>query len=212
MPTARHTASLPFRSKGTIAFAEVSADTARPDRRTNVGGGLMPNSGTQSNQGSMRTRRGKGRFYPKGRQLDTAAVLEIEDLLAGRERRRDLLIEHLHRIQDRYGCLSAKHLAALADRMGLSQAEVYEVRHLLRPFRRGQGRPGAATAPGSGVRRHRLRDGGLGRASPGSAGKARRRGPGGARPLRGRLRPGAPWRWSATTRSPGPPGSPPPLR
>ena len=56
-----------------------------------------------------------------------AAVLEIEDLLAGRERRRDLLIEHLHGIQDRYGCLSARHLAALAHHMGLARAEVYEV-------------------------------------------------------------------------------------
>src|SRR5690606_9084952 len=41
--------------------------------------------------------------------------------------RRDLLIEFLHLIQDRYGHLSAQHLRALAEDMRLSQAEVYEV-------------------------------------------------------------------------------------
>ena len=44
-----------------------------------------------------------------------------------RERRRDLLIEFLHLIQDKYRCLSARHLRALAEEMRLSQAEVYEV-------------------------------------------------------------------------------------
>jgi NADH:ubiquinone oxidoreductase subunit F (NADH-binding)/NADH:ubiquinone oxidoreductase subunit E len=48
-------------------------------------------------------------------------------LLGHRERRRDLLIEHLHLIQDRYGCLSAAHLAALAHEMRLALTEVYEV-------------------------------------------------------------------------------------
>ena len=42
-------------------------------------------------------------------------------------RRRDLLIEHLHKIQDRYGCLSARHLVALAAEMKMAMAEVYEV-------------------------------------------------------------------------------------
>ena len=42
-------------------------------------------------------------------------------------RRRDLLIEHLHKIQDRYGCLSAPHLVALAAEMKMAMAEVYEV-------------------------------------------------------------------------------------
>ena len=44
-----------------------------------------------------------------------------------RARHRDLLIEFLHLIQDRYGCLSAAHLRALAEEMRLAQAEVYEV-------------------------------------------------------------------------------------
>jgi len=64
---------------------------------------------------------------PKGRQLDTAAVQEIQALLTDRPRRRDLLIEHLHLIQDRYGHLSAAHLAALAAEMKMALTEVYEV-------------------------------------------------------------------------------------
>src|ERR687890_829695 len=65
--------------------------------------------------------------HPKGRGVDPAALDEVRALLADRPRRRDLLIEHLHLIQDRYGCLGAAHLAALADEMRLALAEVYEV-------------------------------------------------------------------------------------
>ena len=64
---------------------------------------------------------------PKGRPLDDAALAEVRELLGGRERRRDLLIEFLHLIQDRHGHLSARHLRALAEEMRLSQAETYEV-------------------------------------------------------------------------------------
>jgi formate dehydrogenase len=64
---------------------------------------------------------------PKGRQVDPAALDEIRALLGERPRRRDLLIEHLHLIQDRYGYLSATHLAALAAEMKLALTEVYEV-------------------------------------------------------------------------------------
>ena len=63
---------------------------------------------------------------PKGRQIDPQAAAEIEQLLGDRPRRRDLLIEHLHLIQDRYHQISAAHLAALADEMKLSFAEVFE--------------------------------------------------------------------------------------
>src|SRR6516165_1499736 len=63
---------------------------------------------------------------PKGRQIDPLAAQEIESLLGDRSRRRDLLIEHLHLIQDTYGQISAAHLAALADAMKLSFAEVFE--------------------------------------------------------------------------------------
>ena len=64
---------------------------------------------------------------PKGRQVDPRALAEVQALLGDRSRQRDLLIEHLHLIQDRYGYLSAAHLAALAQEMKLALAEVYEV-------------------------------------------------------------------------------------
>jgi formate dehydrogenase beta subunit len=69
----------------------------------------------------------QARYVPKGRQVDSAAEAEIEALLGARSRRRDLLVEHLHLIQDHYGQISAAHLAALADMMRLSLAEAYEV-------------------------------------------------------------------------------------
>ncbi|MGH8222274.1 MAG: NAD(P)H-dependent oxidoreductase subunit E, partial [Woeseiaceae bacterium] len=69
----------------------------------------------------------KARGTPKGRQVDPKALDEVRTLLAAQPRRRDLLIEHLHRIQDRYGHLSAAHLAALAEEMKLSMTEVFEV-------------------------------------------------------------------------------------
>src|ERR1700733_4386273 len=74
-----------------------------------------------------KTSRRRPSATPKGRQLDPSAVEDIRALLGERPRRRDLLIEHLHLIQDRYGYISAPHLAALAAEMKLAQAEVYEV-------------------------------------------------------------------------------------
>jgi formate dehydrogenase len=70
--------------------------------------------------------RRRAKSTPKGRQVDPTAGLEIERLLGDRPRRRDLLIEHLHLIQDTYRQISAGHLAALADEMKLSFAEVFE--------------------------------------------------------------------------------------
>ncbi len=64
---------------------------------------------------------------PKGRQVDPQALDEVRALLTDRPRWRDLLIEHLHLIQDHYGHLSAAHLAALAAEMKMAQTEVYEV-------------------------------------------------------------------------------------
>jgi NADH:ubiquinone oxidoreductase subunit F (NADH-binding)/NADH:ubiquinone oxidoreductase subunit E len=64
---------------------------------------------------------------PKGRQVDPKAREDVLALLGDAPRRRDLLIEHLHKIQDHYGCLSARHLVALADEMKMAMAEVYEV-------------------------------------------------------------------------------------
>src|SRR5262249_19561694 len=87
---------------------------------------------TQPPQNSQRDNRGGGGRRraprtPKGRQVDPQAREQIRALLGDRERRRDLLIEHLHLIQDRYGHLSAAHLAALAAEMRLALTEVYEV-------------------------------------------------------------------------------------
>jgi formate dehydrogenase len=69
----------------------------------------------------------KARAFPKGRQVQPAAHHDIANLLGDRPRDRDLLIEHLHLIQDKWHHISAAHLAALAHEMKLSQAEVYEV-------------------------------------------------------------------------------------
>ncbi len=71
--------------------------------------------------------RRKGRVNNRGRQVSPQAQTEIQALLGDRSRQRDLLIEHLHLIQDYYGHISAQHLAALAEEMKISQAEAYEV-------------------------------------------------------------------------------------
>ena len=71
--------------------------------------------------------RRKVRSKPKGRAVEPRALEEVRALLGDQPRRRDLLIEHLHKLQDRYAYLSAAHLAALAQEMRLSLTEVYEV-------------------------------------------------------------------------------------
>ncbi|MGB0572601.1 MAG: NAD(P)H-dependent oxidoreductase subunit E [Alphaproteobacteria bacterium] len=71
--------------------------------------------------------RRKAPSCPKGRQVDPDAVAEVQTLLGDAPMRRDLLIEHLHVIQDARRGLSPRHLAALADLMKLSLVEVYEV-------------------------------------------------------------------------------------
>src|SRR6266850_6905862 len=86
------------------------AQSAKHDRRIHPGSG-----------------RRRGLDHPKGRQVDPAALAEVQALLGDRERRRDLLIEHLHELQDHFGCLHARHLAALAEEMRLALVEGYEV-------------------------------------------------------------------------------------
>ncbi len=84
----------------------------------------------------------------KGRQLDDAALSDVQWLLGDAPRRRDLLIEHLHKIQDAFGCLEARHLKALAVEMRLSQAEVYEVASFYHHFdivREGEPKPAPLT-------------------------------------------------------------------
>jgi formate dehydrogenase len=70
---------------------------------------------------------GAARPYLKGRQPSPGAVAEVRALLGDAPRRRDLLIEFLHLIQDRHGHLSAAHLVALAAELKLAPVEVYEV-------------------------------------------------------------------------------------
>ncbi|WP_448191477.1 NAD(P)H-dependent oxidoreductase subunit E [Azospirillum sp. sgz301742] len=85
---------------------------------------IVANSKRSVHPGSGRR---KTRAQPKGRQVDPAALAEVQELLGTRSRQRDLLIEHLHLLQDTFHCLHARHLAALAHEMRLAMAEVYEV-------------------------------------------------------------------------------------
>ena len=78
-------------------------------------------------KGVWKSGKGKGRRHTKGRQLEDNAWDEIRTLLDSEPRDRDLLIEYLHLIQDKFGHLSAAHLRALAEEMRMSMAEVYEV-------------------------------------------------------------------------------------
>ena len=93
-------------------------------------------------------KRGKVRSTPKGRAIDPEALEEVRALLGDAPRRRDLLIEHLHKIQDRYHCLSAAHLVALASEMKLAMTEVYEVATFYHHFdvvKEGDAAPPAVT-------------------------------------------------------------------
>ncbi|MEO8408408.1 MAG: NAD(P)H-dependent oxidoreductase subunit E, partial [Oxalobacteraceae bacterium] len=88
------------------------------------------------------------RQAPKGRRVDPVALTEVQALLGIASRQHDLLIEHLHKIQDHYGCLSAAHLAALAQEMRLAQTEVYEVATFYHHFdvvKEGETAPAALT-------------------------------------------------------------------
>src|SRR5688572_21171020 len=88
------------------------------------------------------------RPIPKGRAVDPQALAEVRALLGDAPRRADLLIEHLHRINDRHGHLPAPHLAALAQEMRLALAEVYEVAtfyHHFEVVKEGEAAPPALT-------------------------------------------------------------------
>ena len=77
--------------------------------------------------GIWKSAKGKGRAYTKGRPLDENAWDEVKALLLGKRLDRDLLIEHLHLIQDKFRCIRTAHMRALAEEMRISSAEVYEV-------------------------------------------------------------------------------------
>ena len=92
--------------------------------------------------------RQRKRQAPKGRRVDPDALAQVQELLGAEPRRRDLLIEHLHRIQDRFGHLPAGHLAALAQEMSLAQTEVFEVATFYHHFdvvKEGEAAPAALT-------------------------------------------------------------------
>ncbi len=92
--------------------------------------------------------KGRGRAQPKGRQVDADALERVRSLLGNRPRQRDLLIEFLHLIQDAHHCLSAKHMAALAEEMRIPMAEVYETATFYAHFdvlQQGEAAPPAIT-------------------------------------------------------------------
>lgn len=96
-------------------------------------------------QGASRQRK---REAPRGRQLDPEALRQVQQLLGDGPRRRDLLVEYLHLIQDSYRCISAAHIAALAHELRLAQAEVFEVAtfyHHFEVVRDGETAPAAIT-------------------------------------------------------------------
>ncbi len=97
---------------------------------------------------AVQHQRKKRRGQLKGRGIAPAALARVRELLGDAPRRRDLLIEHLHKIQDSLGCISADHLTALASEMRLSVAEVYEVASFYHHFdlvKEGQQTPPALT-------------------------------------------------------------------
>ena len=96
-------------------------------------------------EGASRERK---RQAPRGRRVEPAALQQVRSLLGEAPRRRDLLIEYLHLIQDTHGCLSSAHLAALAQELRMAQAEVFEVATFYHHFdvvREGEAAPAALT-------------------------------------------------------------------
>ena len=85
----------------------------------------------------------------KGRQVDEVALQEVRALVGEAPHRRDLLIEHLHKLNDAYRALHDRHLVALAREMNIPMAEVYEVATFYHHF---EVLKGDATAPALTVR------------------------------------------------------------
>ena len=105
-------------------------------------------SGKRSSKAVIPIHSARVQARPKGRAVDPKALGEIRALLADSPRRRDLLIEYLHLIQDRCGHLSAAHLVALAAEVNLAAAEVYEVASFYHHFdvvKEGESAPPAIT-------------------------------------------------------------------
>ncbi|MES9858883.1 MAG: NAD(P)H-dependent oxidoreductase subunit E [Sedimenticola sp.] len=88
------------------------------------------------------------KWRERGRRSDPETVAQLQQLLGEGERRRDLLIEYLHQIQDHHGYLSAANLVALAEELRLSPAEVYETASFYHHFdqvKEGESPPPAIT-------------------------------------------------------------------
>ena len=83
----------------------------------------------------------------KGRQADALSTDEVRALVGLAPHRRDLLIEHLHKLNDAYRCLHDRHLVALAKEMNIPMAEVFEVATFYHHFEvvRGDGAAPALT-------------------------------------------------------------------
>jgi len=97
---------------------------------------------------ALEVSRQRKREGPRGRRVDEGALADVQRLLGAQSREPDMLIEHLHKIQDSFGCLSAAHLAALAQEMRLAQTEVYEVATFYHHFdvvKEGESTPAALT-------------------------------------------------------------------
>lgn len=106
---------------------------------------IIPIAPVGDSAGASRQRK---REAPKGRQVDPQVLREVQALLGAMPRRRDLLIECLHLLQDGLKALPAAHLAALAQELGMAQAEVYEVASFYHHFdvlRDGEAAPPALT-------------------------------------------------------------------
>jgi formate dehydrogenase beta subunit len=99
-------------------------DVSGQCKKNKKGSSMAANGEAPVDDGFRRKRRN---LRPKGRALDDGAVLDVRAWLGPMERRRDLLIEALHRLQDEAGCLHARHLKALSEEFRISQAEVFEV-------------------------------------------------------------------------------------
>jgi NADH:ubiquinone oxidoreductase subunit F (NADH-binding)/NADH:ubiquinone oxidoreductase subunit E len=90
--------------------------TDRTQSQTDIPAGKLPGG-----------KRSRVRATPRGRRVDPDARAEVLALLGEGPRRPDLLIEYLHLIQDRFHCLSAPHVVALAAELKMAMTEVYEV-------------------------------------------------------------------------------------
>ena len=79
-----------------------------------------------SSPNNQKIKKRAGNFKPKGRIAQQYAIDEIKALIP-KNLKRDMLIEYLHMIQDKFSYLSSEHLTALAFLMNLPLAEIWEV-------------------------------------------------------------------------------------